>query len=853
METKPSSIQILKKETYNASKHFKKNFKPKKFIKNISASTKNTLSKNKYRLSQSREIKEENKNENNPFLLFIQDEITPENINFDLQNAKEKLTNWQKERIKIFIKKLDIIKFILKKQTNDNFFNEILNTYKGKCIEKNNIIFRYGEPASNFYIIHKGEVNLYFPLVCYQNMNIDEYYIYLLNLRKYNELSLLNDVLLLNNSVFMPEKKIYTDFDNFLIKLYNTYIKLKYDPFFLRTQNKEDIFFPVFNSIQMKELVLRIKDYIIETIKCVMPEKICFYDEKNNDIDFDYTKLKYIPEELIEKYKDDFNPNVTINKDEYIKRILPIKAFNNDLEIKNVIIMKYVMVDTIKQGKSFGNFSYDNRDIISIMSKFIDKSQLNIDSNFKRKLSAVNICNNDIFLGVLNHKIYFSYFHKYIETKKKLKIFFILKNSLFHNIQNDTAVRFHSMCFTEKKLKQGEFLFTEDSKNKKCLYLICDGEFEANCTKTIAQLDKIIILFGKKNEIKYEMKNHDLYKEWINTKNFFRLNYFGLNDIVGLSELMFDDKYFNNVVCKSQRGTVLMVNIDVLELLSKLDENIVKNREKIINGKRKALIDILINQRNVFYESLIKNEKNPLIKKLKIPSKQVKLKYIRNNISYETFIKYKKNPENPKSYKLINSISNIKDIKKKINNYGLEICQYLSPPNPCTDRTIIKNTSFKNLVIKHYSKELQTKLKRHNSINNIKKIYYKNLIKNRSTLSAGIKKIIPSLRLNKKDSVCDYILDYDTNNSHISSSTNNNTSGVINMLAYDDFNRKYNTARYFNLRKKIDKLNNSNSEETEYNLSLRENKNINSDNSRDLSNKNLKKYYIKEIRKLIFS
>ena len=855
MESKPTSDIIIKKETYNTPKFLKKNFKAKKIIKNTNFITKNFLLKNKkYHLSSNRKSNEEIKKENNRFSLLIEDEITAERINIDLQNAKDKLTNLQKERINIFIKKIDIIKSVFKEQKNINCFNEILNAYKGKRIEKNNIIYRYGDPASDFYIIHKGEVNLYYPLVYYQDMNIDEYYIYLLNLRKYNELSLLNDVLILNNNIFMPEKKIYSNFDNLLTKLYNTYIRLNYDPSFLRKQNKENNllnnFFPVFNSMQMKELVLRIKDYIIDTVKCVMPEKICSYEEQDDNNEFDYTKLKYIPEKLIEQYKNDFNPNIIFNKDEYIERILPIKIFNNTLEVNNIIIIKYILIDTIKQGKSFGDLPCDNSNIINIISKNINKSQLNFKKKLNRKISAVNICDNDIFLGVLNYKIYFWHFQNYFENKKKLKISFLLKNSLFCNIQNDTIIRFHSKCFIKKKLKQGEFLFKENSKNKKYIYLIYDGEFEANCTKTIAELDKIIIAFGKKNEIKNGLKNHDLYEKWINTKNLFRLNYFGFNDVVGLSESMFGEEYFNSVVCKSQTGKVLMFDNDVLELLGKLDTNIATNVVKIVDGKRKAIIDIIVNQRNVFYDLLIQKGRKPIIKKLKIPSKPVKLKYIRNNISYNTFIKYKKNSEDSKSY---NPITTIKDIKNKINNYGLQICQYLSQPDSSrTYKSEVKNTSFKNMVMRNYSKELQTKLKYRNSVYNNKKTYYKDLIKNRSALSIGLKKTIPILSLNKKDNIRDYVLDYDTNNSNNTSSTNNNTNGVINMLVYDDFNRKYNTTRYFNLKKKSGKLNDFYSEETEYNLSLRENKNINYDNSPDFINKNLKKFYINEINKLIY-
>ena len=72
--------------------------------------------------------------------------------------------------------------------------------------------------------IHKGKVNLYFPYTESLYMNIDEYFIYLMRLRRYGEIEMLNDVLLMNKNIFMREVEEPFDFDNFIVKLYNTFI-----------------------------------------------------------------------------------------------------------------------------------------------------------------------------------------------------------------------------------------------------------------------------------------------------------------------------------------------------------------------------------------------------------------------------------------------------------------------------------------------------------------------------------------------------------------------------------------------------------------------------------------------------
>ena len=69
--------------------------------------------------------------------------------------------------------------------------------------EKNKLIYRYGDDINKFYIIYQGEVELFFPYTEEVNMNIDEFYIYILRLRKYGEIEMLNNVLLLNEEKFL--------------------------------------------------------------------------------------------------------------------------------------------------------------------------------------------------------------------------------------------------------------------------------------------------------------------------------------------------------------------------------------------------------------------------------------------------------------------------------------------------------------------------------------------------------------------------------------------------------------------------------------------------------------------------
>ena len=236
----------------------------------------------------------------------------------------------------------------------EEIIKEISGDYKDEQFEKNKILFRYGDEADRFFIIKEGEVSLYFPFTEVINMNIDEYYIYILRLRRYNEIEMLNNVLLLNHGEFMVEFDEGFNMDEYLIKLYNTYLKLKFDPSFLyrdditkkkkiKNIQKKDIKnnvkknnnitnnnkkyyddgqefdnskFQTFNQREIKELVLRIGEEILETMKWVMPENIynIIEERKENKV---RKRMINIHFKSLQKYKK-LNPNIVNEKEYYL-------------------------------------------------------------------------------------------------------------------------------------------------------------------------------------------------------------------------------------------------------------------------------------------------------------------------------------------------------------------------------------------------------------------------------------------------------------------------------------------------------------------------------------------------------
>ena len=314
-----------------------------------------------------------------------------------------------------------------------NIITEIAVESSEDIFEKDKVIYKYGDEIDQFYLILNGEVDLFFPFTEQVYLNIDEFYVYILRLRRYNEIEMLNDVLLLNNGIFMKEIGSNFNIDEYIYKLYKTYIKIKYDPNFLileennKQGNNYELFInknskinlnDTFDDKEIKYLVLRISEELIETIKWIMPEKLCDIIEEKGD-NRTFKKIIDIPESIKNKYKKLKPQNV--NGQNYSERILPKKIENEKLISKKMIIMKYLKIDSLQKGQHFGEFSSDTFALFSHSyldmvkkSTFSQLIKLHKHNNF-RNMSVVS--SSYMHLYSFNKAVFSTNFSKFIEKK----------------------------------------------------------------------------------------------------------------------------------------------------------------------------------------------------------------------------------------------------------------------------------------------------------------------------------------------------------------------------------------------------------------------------------------------------
>ena len=792
-----------------------------------------------------------------------------------------------------------------------DIIREIASEYKDEKYEINKVIFRYGDEADRYFLIYEGEVSLYFPFTEIIDMNIDEFFIYILRLRRYNELEMLNDVLLLNRGEFMKELDEGFIMDNFIYKLYTTYIKLKFDPSFLYHQvipkkkkikkinnnniktnnninnknnkimsirreinyyfpesNEIDInSFDTFNDRNIKELLLRIGDELIETMKWIMPEKMYNIVEETTEDEIVIKKLVSIPEILIEKYKQ-YNPN-KINEFDYYKRILPIKMPNDNLINKKIIVMKYLYLGTLKKGHSFGDFNADSLSLFS--HKYINIARhslfnlhlhqhntfrnmtaiatINSKNDYNRNTNKIHLNTNKIHLLSFNKKIYSNHFSKYVDRMNFEKKKFILSNSLFLNSNNKNLIRTYSICFQEKSIKEGEYIIKENNKLiESDIYIsfIINGEFQSNCVKTISQIDEIIKIIGSEDKINETYSksvkniiNTHFYDELIKKPINLKLNYMSKNDIIGLTEIFTNDQYFNNVICTGNNSKIYKVDARIIKLLADSDPVINDNKNIILYNKYQMLSDILLKQRKMFFDSFINIDKIENINKI---NDNKNINKIDNNIFPNKTIDYNYTPF-PQKVSVLSSFdsskfSHISPINKFFPLSTQNLSTMKSISNSSKIRLVIpkkakKEEDLDQILVglsrvftlkekrmnKHleFEKKYKAKMEKLEKMKKLRKLrqqklylenikYLKGLNKNLSfcdfqksnTLFPEVYKFLPLL--NNKESK-KYESDYELVFPYESPSlVRSMSTSEINPLFYDDFNRSFNTSRYFNFK-----------------------------------------------------
>ena len=700
----------------------------------------------------------------------------------------------------------------VKKENVRDIFSSLSYTLKHKFIEKNNIIYKYDDDIDNFYLIIKGKVNILVPNEEYIKLNQIEYFLYLLNLRKYNEKALLIKTLNKNNDMYPMNEK---SFDIWIKRAYLTIIKYnsKMNNKYKEVESKigsiiRKSLFNNKNKIHQnknyspnKKIHILSKNYLSNSLKSIIPfetkDEIDFVLNIQNQIieTFQFISKNKIIKNFFQNFEKKYEK---ISCEDYIKRIKPIKIENDksifSIEKKDILVSSYIIAESLKEGEKFGE----------------GLSDINYYNNNKRIETVITLEDTDF--GYYNMILFDDNLKEISEKTRKEKMKFLLSLTLFKNNDQYNNLRNYTNYFKRKICKYKDILYFENDSYEKnhFIYFIQKGEFETKSNKSLYEIDQILNRTSYKNKLSNVNNIEDLKEYYI--KRELKLEAFGVNDIIGLSDCVYNNKLLFTISCKTKHSIIYQINITFFKMLLNISPNIEEKLIKIQKVKNDIILNLFYKQReyamdyikmkyneigNINLNQELKYSKINFYKKINRPF-STSNKIIKNKVFQRENNKYISSESNlfsirinsNENKKLKNNLSN-KCSNSNSKNYDIDIILR----NETTINTSRFNqsnilNSFNNYNYNNFNTYKKKNILYKRSKNKYEKEFKKKLIEK--------DKKLPLKLLTTNNSQLNNLHSLYQNDNYF----NNTGNFFLNPLVYDDFDRKYNTLRYFKPSKK---------------------------------------------------
>ena len=419
-----------------------------------------------------------------------------------------------------YLKSLPSFMNIISKEKNlklsENLIEQISINLHHEYIPKNNLVCRYGERGEKFYIILKGRVNFFVPKPSKCYLNLEEYVLYLMQLRRNNEFELINN-LLVQNRIFFPIED--DNLDDFLIKELQEYYKFfrKFKKSSTKIVTHYDFNNKLSNKVDINDEDTK-KDFISKTRNINMEkfeEKEKMKNKKRKYFSIStYTKM----EELVDRIT---HPKLIFEESPFMGENTPsyyLKSNNvTNMELdskgrKLINVYVYEEMSSFENGQTFGYIALESK-------------------NCKRAATA--IVTEDSDLGVLTKEEYKSFF-EIISTREKKNLYELLNfyNLLVSVSELKFIKRFYHM-FEYVKFRKNNII-TDVNKTVNDLIVFQSGLFIVNIFVNLFELNELItkikIIRGKLSGLSRNKIEKELEEKRENQDMIMRKNYISSND-----------------------------------------------------------------------------------------------------------------------------------------------------------------------------------------------------------------------------------------------------------------------------------------------------------------------------------
>ena len=673
-----------------------------------------------------------------------------------------------------------------------------------------NFLFKIGDYGDKFYIILKGSVSIMIQNKFDMLLSFKDYYYFIAKLYLLDEKELFRINTESNPFTYHTSKELNDLF--YQIELDNNLLN-----------NDLSVKLLSEASIKICVIYLKAKQELIPNIKTI---KIKTVEERKikHSITIDRSKRSAFGNDISLPIKTEYN----LTANEYIKLLNPSSNTSDINKQKLVPITSLKIFSLLNAGDKFGEIALTNKVKARTASIYFNE-ETNLGSfdqkSFKQCIQQIDLKQRGQFMSNLSN------------------------NQLFKNCS-----QFSFKIIFEKlrsfKIAKGEVIIQEENESNDLIFII-NGEFEINCNKSI--YDVVEIISKLTNNPEYKKKKIDFNNNYYKNKKFMVLGYVSVNCIIGLNELILDNKSMFNLICKSKTAEIFKGDRETIFNICKQDLVLKQNLKMLNDSKTNIMIDKLdkyvenklkltdsietIIERQITENSKVKDLNYQTIShtvshtsnKASIVKKNCFMKRVSSIINDNLLLKKKSNKDivqsgdivteeisnlfnfnkttvvdiNKKHIKRISKIPideiHIKDQTKQDDNFIIEE-EEMNTESIFIPRTSERKSTLK--VMREFTESLNKKKLNYKLSSNIITEEQDENVQTTQTHRFNYNKLkilindddndtsIPALSLrNFKNSIKTQ-----------SSSVDYNKGGVrkINFLAMDDFNRKFNPSFYFN-------------------------------------------------------
>ena len=571
-----------------------------------------------------------------------------------------------------------------KKETLNSSMNIFIKNLIFRHFEKDSILYRTGEEDKNFYFVIKGRISALKPKRINKEISLDDYILYLIQLKQKQEMFLLNKTLKLNNNS-VPIKSIND------IKKINTIIFKKRLELLINSENSEML-------SDNNDLESFFKEYY---------QDFNYYNISKKDLKkFLSLKGKILSGVLNREWDDYILERCKLSTDENLF-FEPFEAVFKENK-HNFLCYTYEYNEEYINSDYFGDFSLDE-----------DKVIRNETVRFEEDTTIA-------FIGV---EEYIDIISPQKKIEKKNDIMRLNNSFCFKEISERIFKRNYYDMFIKKHCSKNSIIFNPDTKSNSLIF-IKKGKLALELNCSIIDLQNLLkLIFDKLNDIPlqfdsyqkkilskeqlkglefkylsdpifFNMKSHDkLFKIELEKKRYFQISLFSDFEVVGLEEvylqiphyakaIVIGEKFIFNELSISKFNTILknemrlikesyvQVSINrILSLMKRLNdikENCI-GMAKLRTNIDSSNVEKIPKEINVEYNFDISNKRKLNINNNRTTIPQINLankSTNNNNKTEENNIKafYKKNKINSTKRKTkLNSAHYVKSAKKMRN------------------------------------------------------------------------------------------------------------------------------------------------------------------------------------------